>query len=105
MTRRKGNELSHGGLLSSPRWGFTSRAEKAWSTPLPKCFSSPFLAVENRALRTASTRRQSRGSSFLYFSIHIAAAAATCGVAAEVPSPFRRTVFGQPNRAQGMFGV
>src|SRR4026209_2208078 len=74
--------------------------------PLPKCFLSDFSFAElNSALRTASTRRQSRGNSFLYFSNHRVAAAATCGVAAEVPSPFNRTIDAQPNRAQGMFGV
>src|SRR5688500_19698346 len=53
----------------------------------------------NRALRTASTRRQSRGSSFLYFSNQSATAAATCGVADDVPSPLRRTLPGQDRKS------
>jgi hypothetical protein len=73
--------------------------------PLPKCSRFPFIAVSNSALRTASTRRQVRGSTFLYFSIHSAAAAATCGVAADVPSPLSRTMSSQPKRAHGMLGV
>ena len=34
-----------------------------------------------------------------------AAAAATCGVAAEVPAPSRSIQSDTPSRAQGMFGV
>src|SRR5678815_1900821 len=75
-------------------------------TPLPSRERlSEVFAVVNSALRTASMRRQSRGSSFLYFSNQSATAAATCGVADDVPPPLSRTASVQPYRAHGMFGV
>src|SRR5690242_6961692 len=75
-------------------------------TPLPSRERlSVVFAVVNSALRTASMRRQSRGSSFLYFSNHSATAAAICGVADDVPPPFSRTASVQPYLAHGMFGV
>jgi hypothetical protein len=72
---------------------------------LPSSFACTFLAVVKSAFRTASTRRQSPGSTALYLSIQSAAAAAICGVAEDVPAPLRRTCSGQPYTAHGMFGV
>ena len=85
--------------MATPVSGCASSAAAARRTPRP---TSELLApggvaaVPKSACRTISTRRQSRGKTCLYFSNQSAAAAATCGVAADVPSPSSRTASGQP---------
>ena len=107
-TRSSGKESSSDGVRATLVTGRASSAAAARSTPRPtnsRGAPGGVAAVPKSACRTISTRRQSRGKTCLYFSNQSAAAAATCGVAADVPSPSNRTASGQPKRAHGTLGV
>ena len=80
----------------------------ARSVPFPKCSRSESAAEPKRALRTASTRIQRSGYFFTaarFFCSQQAAAAAICGVAAEVPAPSKSISAGQAYLAHAVLGV
>src|SRR5690348_6709736 len=85
ITRKKEKESLSADVLGRFKTGAMARAFFAFKMPCPKYCGFTFAADVNRALRTASTRRQSRGKTALYFSYQSATAAAICGVDAEVP--------------------
>ncbi len=100
------------GVFASELVGSMASARLARSTPLPSFWLLPpsaLLSAEvKRAWRTASTRIH--GSPYCATRARClvsqrAAAAATCGVALEVPAPSRSTTFPAPCSAHGMLGV
>ena len=112
-TRQHLQEREARGIGSSffgrPIAGSVASAACTRNAPCPKNFSRSgivLFALPNSAARTISTFIQCSVqvlNAVLFFVIHKAAAAAICGVAADVPRPSKSTTELQPNFAHGMF--
>ncbi|GAO03552.1 hypothetical protein PSR1_02436 [Anaeromyxobacter sp. PSR-1] len=111
-TRSSDSEAVSHGVMGSVATGATASAARACSTPRPifsaTSGSDGCSALVKSAWRTASTRRHGSASAWSAgrcAAIQSAAAAATCGVADDVPAPFMSTTCGAPISAHGMLGV
>ena len=110
--RKNSNEALSASVSCSADAAAGACASASWArnSPRPRrLLSCAFsFALPNNALRIASTRIHPFGYASTAARLRCsqsAAAAATCGVAAEVPWPSKSMISLQPHRAHGTFGV